>query len=73
MVRYIIASSANSLMLFCILSGMSLIYMRKRQGPSTDLWGTPAKTEQEHLSMGLNVHRREQCTEFFLKGTTGSM
>ena len=36
MVRYIIVSSANSLMLLFIVSGMSLIYMRKRHGPSTD-------------------------------------
>ena len=46
MVRYIIVSSANSLILLCIFSGMPFIYMRKRHGPSTDLWGTPDRTGQ---------------------------
>ena len=36
MVRYIIVSSANSLMLLFLVSGFSFIYMRKRHGPNTD-------------------------------------
>ena len=39
MVRYIMVSSANNLMLLLMESGKSLIYMRKRHGPSTDPWG----------------------------------
>ena len=46
MVRYMMVSSANSLMLLLIESGMSFMYMRKRQGPSTDPWGTPDSTGQ---------------------------
>ena len=38
---------ANSLMLLLIESGMSLMYMRNRQGPSTDPRGTPDNTGQE--------------------------
>ena len=37
MVRYIIVSSAKSLMLLPIMSGMSLMYKRNRHGPSTEL------------------------------------
>ena len=44
MVRYMMVSSANSLMLLLIESCMSFMYMRKRQGPSTDPWGTPDST-----------------------------
>ena len=40
-------SSANSLMLLLIESGMSLMYMRNRQGPNTDPCGTPDSTWQE--------------------------
>ena len=36
MVRYIIVSSAKSLMLLLIESAMSFMYMRKRQGPKTE-------------------------------------
>ena len=57
MVRYIIFS-ASSLMLFCILSGMSLIYMRKKKINPVQILG-------EHLtrlSMGLTVHRQAHRT-----------
>ena len=46
MVRYMMVSSANSLMLLLIESGMSFMYIRKGQGPSTDPWGTPDSTGQ---------------------------
>ena len=46
MVRYMVVSSTNSLMLLLIESVMSLMYMRNRQGPSTDPCGTPDNTGQ---------------------------
>ena len=46
MVSYMMVSSANSLMLLLIESGMLFMYMRKGQGPSTDPWGTPDSTGQ---------------------------
>ena len=46
MVRYITVSPANSLMLLLIESGMSLMYMRNRQGQSTDPCGYLYNTGQ---------------------------
>ena len=46
MVIYMMVLSANSLMLLLIESGISLMYMRNRQGPSTDPCGTPDNTVQ---------------------------
>ena len=40
-------SSAKSLVLLLIESGISFMYMRKRQGPKTEPWGTPERTGQE--------------------------
>ena len=64
MVSYIIVSSANSLILFCIFSGMPFVYMRKDMDPVQILG--------ERLT-GLDKHRPEQHTEFCTKGMTGSM
>ena len=46
-VRYIMVSSAKSLMLLLIVSGISLIYIRKRQGPRTEPCRTPDRTGHE--------------------------
>ena len=36
-----IVSSAKSVMLLCIVSGISFMYKRNKQGPSTEPCGTP--------------------------------
>ena len=40
-------SSAKSLMLLLIVSGMPFMYIRKRQGPKTEPCGTPERTGHE--------------------------
>ena len=47
MARYIIVSSANSLILLWNDSGMSFMYIKNRHGPSTEPWSTPDKTGHE--------------------------
>ena len=56
MVSYMMVSSANSLMLLLIESGMLLMYMRNRQGPSTDPCGTPDNTGQAPDCSPLKTH-----------------
>ena len=46
-VRYIMVSSAKSLMILLIVSGISLMYIRKMQGPRTEPCGTPDRTGHE--------------------------
>ena len=43
-VRYTAVSSANNLTWDWMFSGRSLMYNRKRSGPSTEPWGTPEVT-----------------------------
>ena len=52
-----IVLSANNLKLLCVLSGMSLIYTRKRHGARIEPWDTPYKTGQaSHCSLYRSTH-----------------
>ena len=53
-VRYMIVSSAKSLILLCIVSGISFMYRRNRHCPNTEPCGTPDMTGHDSDSSKIN-------------------